>query len=58
MIKLTDLPNDMTNYISKFIKKKVLKSHIINDLLANISSNNNYSFWNGLNYNINAIDFL
>ena len=41
-MKLIDLPNDMTNYISKFVKNKVLKPHIINDLLTNISSYNNY----------------
>jgi uncharacterized cysteine cluster protein YcgN (CxxCxxCC family) len=57
-MNISNLPIDITNYIFTFVRQKVLKTNIINDLLSNISANNMKQLWDGLNENMNAIDLL
>jgi len=58
-IKFSYLPECIKHYIFTFIRiPQVLKKHIIDDLLSNISNKDRNYFWLGLNHNINSIDLL
>ena len=58
-MKIYELPNDIKNHIFTFVRRpQILKTHIINDILQNLSEKDKNDFWLGLNHNMNAIDLL